>query len=245
MSSFVQPTRALLDPVDATGVAVEARRWLWPLLLLALCVSASGIAFSLRWDAGSAVVRRLQMTGQLERMTENEVTEEIQTTTRKAMVGGVAKGVFVMPLLTLLLAVALWVAAWLLEQKAPFERLLSAAALAMLPIALFHAVFTLCALAQHSLSEARVADLVPSSLAVLHPASVVVGRALRGVDFFNLWSVALLGLGFSAATGMRKGRALLVCAVLYVLYVGVFFVGLPGIMAGMPGGPGGPGGGGA
>ncbi len=245
MSSFVQPTRVLLDPLDATGAAVEARRWLWPLMLLALCVSASGIAFSQRWDAGSAVVRQLQMAGQLERMTENELSEQIQTASRKAVVAGVAKGVFVMPLLTLLLAAVLWVCTWLLDQDAPFERLMSAAAVAMLPIALFHLIFAVCALAQHSLSEARVADLVPSSLAVLTPASEVLARAARGVDFFNLWSVGLLGLGYSAATGMRKGRAVALCAVLYVLYVGVFFVGLPGLAAGMPGGPGGAGGGGA
>jgi hypothetical protein len=240
MSSIVQPTRVLLDPLDATGAAVEARRWFWPLLLLALCVSASGTAFSLRWDAGPAVVQQLQMTGKLERMTESEVTEEIQTASRKALVAGIAKGVFVMPLLTLVLAAALWVCAWLFDRTAPFSGLMSAAALAMLPIALYHLSFAICALAQHSLSEARVQDLVPSSLAALDGLSPKMAKVLRGVDFFNLWSVGLLGLGFSSATGMSKGRAVLLCLVLYVLFVGVFSIGLPEMMAGGPGGPGGP-----
>jgi hypothetical protein len=57
------------------------------------------------------------------------------------------------------------------------------------------------------------------------------------VDFFNLWSVGLLGLGFSSATGMRRSRALLLAAVLYAMYVGVFMVGLPAMAAG-GGGPG-------
>ena len=35
------------------------------------------------------------------------------------------------------------------------------------------------------------------------------------MDFFNLGAWALLGLGFSSATGMRQGRALLLAAVLY------------------------------
>jgi len=60
MSSLVQPTRVLLDPLEATGTAIEARRWFWPLLILVVCVSASGTAFSLRWDAGPAVVQQLQ-----------------------------------------------------------------------------------------------------------------------------------------------------------------------------------------
>ncbi len=246
MSSLVQPARVLLDPLDATGAAIEARRWLWPLLFLVACVSASGTAFSLRWDAGPSVVQELQMTGKLERMTETEIAEEIQTASRKALVGGIAKGVFVMPLLALLLAAALWVAGWLFETPAPFAQLMTAAALALLPIALYHLIFAVCALVQHSLSLARVPELVPSSLAALQGLSPKLKRVLAAVDFFNLWSVGLLGLGFSSATGMRRGRALLLCFVLYVMYVGVFSIGLPELMAGGAGGPGGrrgPGGG--
>jgi hypothetical protein len=123
---------------------------------------------------------------------------------------------------------------------------MSAAALAMLPIALYHLIFALCALAQHSLSETRVMDLVPSSLAALDGLSPKMAKVLRGVDFFNLWSVVLLGLGFSSATGMSRGRSVLLFVVLYILFVGVFFIGVPAMMAGGPGGPrgaGGPGGG--
>jgi hypothetical protein len=242
MSSIVQPTRVLLDPFDATSPIIEARRWFWPLLLLAVCVSASGTAFSLRWDAGPAVLTQLQTTGKLERMTESEISEEIQTATRKALVAGIAKGVFVMPLLTLVLAAALWVFAWLFDRTAPFGQLMTAASLSMLPIALYHVAFTLCALAQHSLPETRVQDLVPSSLAAMGGLSHRMEQLLRGVDFFNLWSVGLLGLGFSSATGMRKDRALLLCLALYVLFIGVFYIGLPVMMAGGPGGPGGHGG---
>jgi Yip1-like protein len=242
MSSIVQPTRVLLDPLDATSPAIEARRWFWPLLILVVCVSASGTAFSLRWDAGPAVIQELQMTGKLDRMTESEISEEIQTASRKALVSGIAKGVFVMPFMTLVLAAALWVFAWLFDKSAPFGQFMTAAALAMLPIALYHLSFTLCVLAQHSLSEARVQDLVPSSLAALDGLSPKMSKVLRGVDFFNLWSVGLLGLGFSSATGMSKGRAVLLCLVLYVLFIGVFNIGLPALMAGGPGGPGGRGG---
>jgi hypothetical protein len=237
MSSLVQPARVLLDPLDATGAAVEARRWVWPLLILVLCVSASGTAFSLRWDAGPAVIQELQLSGKLGSMTETEISEEIQTATRKALVGGIAKGVFVMPLLALVLAAALWVLGWLFETRAPFARLMSAAVLALLPIALYHLIFTVCALAQHSLSAARVEDLVPSSLAVLSGLTPKVQKLLRGVDFFNLWSVGLLALGFSSATGMRRSRALLLFGVAYVLFVGVS-VGLPELMAGGSGGGG-------
>lgn len=178
------------------------------------------------------------MSGKLGSMTETEISEEIQTASRKALVGGIAKGIFVMPLLALVLAAALWVLGWLFETPAPFGRLMSAAALALLPIALYHLIFAVCALAQHSLATERVEDLVPSSLAVLEGLTPKVQKLLRGVDFFNLWSVGLLALGFSSATGMRRSRALLLFVVAYLLFVGVS-IGLPELMAGGPGGPGG------
>jgi hypothetical protein len=238
MSSLVQPARVLLDPFDALGAAVEARRWVVPLLLLVLSVCASGTAFALRWNASSAVVQGLQMSGQLEQMSESEIADDIQTSTRKALVGGLAKGVFVMPLLAVLLAAVLWFCAWLFETPAPFGRLLSVVALALLPIALYHFIFALCALAQHELSLERVPELVPSSLAVLEGLSPKLKRVLGAVDFFNLWAMALLGLGFAAATGMRRGRALLLSGVLYLMYSGVFLVAVPLLM--MRGGGGGP-----
>ncbi|HEY0096863.1 MAG TPA: YIP1 family protein, partial [Archangium sp.] len=103
--------------------------------------------------------------------------------------------------------------------------------------ALYHLIFTVCALAQHSMSAERVQDLVPSSLAVLSGLTPKVQKLLKGVDFFNLWSVGLLALGFSSATGMRRSRALLLFGVAYVLFVGVS-AGLPELMAGGPGGGG-------
>jgi hypothetical protein len=239
MSSLVQPARVLVDPLDATGAAVEARRWFWPLLILIVCVSASGTAFSLRWDAGPAVVQELQKTGRLSQLTETEISDEIQTASRKALVGGIAKGVFVMPLLTVLLAAVLWLSAWLFDTSAPFGRFMSVAALAMLPIALYHLVFTVCALAQHAMTQERAQELVPASLAALRGLTPKMKKVLGAVDFFNLWSVGLMGLGFSAATGMRRSRALLLCLTLYLLFVGVFSIGLPVLMAGAPGGRGG------
>jgi hypothetical protein len=222
------------------GAAIEARRWVWPLLFLCLSVSLSGTAFALRWDAAPATIQRLQMSGEIGRYSESELADEIQTASRKTLVGGIAKGVFVMPLMVLALAAVLWFTAWLFGTPAAFGKMMAVASIAMLPIALYHLIFAVCASAQFSMTEARVETLVPSSLAVLDGLSPKVQKVLKGVDFFNLWSVGLLGLGFSAATGMRRGRALLLAAVLYTMYVGVFMVGVPG-MADGPGGRGGPG----
>lgn len=241
MTSLAQPARVLVDPIDGMGVAIEARRWVWPLVLLCLCVCLSGSAFALRWQAAPAVVQKLQSSGALSRYSESELADEIQTASRKALVGGIAKGVFVMPLTVLLLAAVLWFTGWLFGARAAFGKMMSVAAIAMLPIALYHLIFAVCALAQHTMTEAQVATLVPSNLAVLRGLSPKLHPVLAALDFFHLWSVALMGLGFASATGMRRGRALLLVGVLYAMYVGVFHVGLPAITDGRPGGRGGPG----
>jgi len=62
--------------------------------------------------------------------------------------------------------------------------------------------------------------------------SPVAARAASSLDFFALWSAALLGLGFSAASGLSRPRGLLVGLALYALYAGVFLVGLPGMGGG-------------
>ena len=206
---------------------MEGRRWLWPLLILALCVTASGVAYALRWDAAASVVGALPKEAGAPSVSESDIADQIQTAWRLALVGGIAKGLILMPLAVLLLACVLWVAAWLFSRPASFGQLMAAAAVAMLPIALYHLIFVVCAGAQHSLTDLRAERLVPSSLALLDGLSPKLQRVLRGVDFFNLWSVGLLGVGFSTATGMRLGRSLLLALVLYMMFAGIVFIRIP------------------
>jgi hypothetical protein len=80
-----------------------------------------------------------------------------------------------------------------------------------------------------------MATLLPSNLAAVWPSLSLSPGAMRVasmVDFFGLWSAALLGLGFSAATGLSRRRGLVVGLVLYALYAGVFVIGIPGIRGG-------------
>jgi hypothetical protein len=233
MTTLSIPARPLLDPVDGVSAAVESRRWLWPLLLVMACVSLSAIAVYFRWDATARVVAELTASGQMTRNTEQEVLDQIATTQRVALVSGVAKGIFLMPLFVLALAVALKFTGWLFGRKAEFSRCFTAAAVALLPVALFHVIYALTAFSQISLSDSQLQALVPSSLKAVFPqAEPRLARVYGALDFFNLWSAGLLGLGFSAASGMSRGRGLVVGLVLYVLFAGVFLIGLPGMGGG-------------
>ncbi len=221
---------ALVDPVDGVSRAVEGQRWVLPLVFLSLSTSLSGAAFALRWDGSPAVVRELASTGELGRISERELAEKVQVKERVRLVTGVAKGVFLMPLGVLLVAVVLKFCGWLFGTKAPFAKCFTAASVAMLPIAVFHLVFAAAAIRQVGVTDKQMLTLVPSSLAAVMPeVPPKMSRLLSAVDFFNLWAAALLGLGFSAASGMRAHRALILGLILYLAYAGVFLVGLPAL----------------
>ncbi len=225
--------KALFDPAEGVSTLVDQRRWGWPLMLLVVAVSLSGAAVAVRWDATSKVTAELEAKGELARSSEREVLEQVQTSERIALVGGVAKGLFVMPLLVLALGVVLKLSSWLLGASASFARCFTAAAVGTLPIALYHLLLALVAIRQLGVTQGQLATLLPSSLLALSPqAGPKLARLLSAVDFFNLWSAAMVGVGFAAASGLRKSRGLGFGLALYAMYVGVFMLGVPGLGAG-------------
>lgn len=239
MQALTMPLKAVVDPVGTIPRAIDQRRWLAPMLILALFTALSGVAVAMKVDASRLVLPKMEMTGELAKATEREVEEEIQQAQRVAIVSSVAKGVFVTPLWVLLLAVALKVTAWLLGRKATFIACFTAAALSLLPVALFHGIELVSALRQDTLSPKMAELLVPSSLAAFKAGGPPkLERVFRAIDIINLWSALLLGLGFSAATKWSPWKGALLGLFLYVLFAGAFLIGVPGMMANGPGGPG-------
>jgi|GEM_PF-293345 len=242
-------SRTLTDPGEGVAAAVQGRRILWPLLALMASTAFAGAAFALRWDPAPGILKKLEMSGQLKGMPEAELLEQITTAGRLKLVTSIASGVFVTPLVVLGIAVALALVAWLLGKKAPFPALFSASAVGMLPVAVGRALWGLVALSQLGVTEERAGHLLPSSLgAWVHAGGPTMRRLLDSFDLFQLLAALLIGVGFAAATGIRRRTGLWVGFFLFLAFVGVFGVGLPGLMAGGPGpgpgGPAGPGGGG-
>jgi len=247
MTALTLP-RSLTDPGTGVATAVQERRILWPLLALMAATSFASAAFALRWDPAPGILEKLEMSGQLKGMPEAELTEQIITAGRLKLVTGIASGVFVTPLVVLGIAIVLALVAWLLGKKAPFPALFSASAVGMLPIALQRALWGVVALCQLGITEERARHLLPSSLgAWVHAGTPKLARLFDSLDLFALAAALLIGLGFAAATGMRRRAGLWVGLLFFVAQVGVFGVGIPGLTAGgghgHGPGPGGPGGG--
>lgn len=238
MEALTLPLRALLDPVGAIPRAVETRRWLIPLLLVAVLTAAAGAVIALRLDASRVVIPKMQMSGELMKASEREVNEAIEQAQRVALVGGIAKGLLLTPLLVLLLSVMLKVAAWLIGRKALFADLFTVAALTMLPVAVFHGIEVVAALKLEVITPRVAETLVPSSVAALVGPSASLGtgmaspalkRVYTAIDLINIWASLLMGLGFAAASKWSPWKGALFGFFLYVLFAAAFFVGLPGL----------------
>ncbi len=233
LTSLALSAGAYLDPFSAIPKAVEKRAWVAPLLWLMLTTAASGAAFATRLDASSEVLPKMAEAGDLAKASEREVNEEVEQAERITLVAGVAKGIVGMPLAVLFIAIALKFISWLMGKKAFFGACFTTAALAMLPVALFYLLSAVIALRQDVVVPAQAGKLMPTSLLALVEASGPgVTRMLGAVDFFNLWSAGLLGLGFAAATKIGSGKGLVLGLFFYVLFAAAVLVGLPGLTGG-------------
>jgi hypothetical protein len=226
-------TKVLTNPSEGVPAAIEARRALWPVVLLSLSTAFAGAAFAVRWNAGPTIIKGLEASGQLKGMPEADLLDQIQQAERLRLVTSIAGGLILPALMVLGIAVVLALLAWLLGKKGSFNAFFTAAAVGLLPLALAKFLYGLVALVQTSLSEDRAATLLPSTLAfVIHAQSPKLMRVLSSVDFFQLWAALLVGIGFAAVVGMRRRQGLLIGALLFIAQVGVFGIGLPALSGG-------------
>jgi hypothetical protein len=252
---LVESVSVLVDPVGRMPRAVEATRWVLPLVLTMVMTALASAAVGLRVDASRVVIPKLAEAGELAKASEREVNEQVEQAQRVAIVAGVSKGVFVVPVIALLGAVGVWFCSWLLAGKATFVRSFTVVCLALWPSCCAQAVTLASALRQTSLSPRMARELVPSSLAALvsPPADdassapskpqrpqrawkVNGPRELLGlVDFFHVWASILVGLGLAAAAGLSRRTAVPAGMIAYFVVLAATAVGLPNLLS--SGGP--------
>lgn len=231
------------DPLEAVPSLVTRGRFATALLLTMALSAAGAAAVAVRVDAARTVLPGLELA----KASEREISEQVAQAQRVAIVGGVAGGLFGVPVIALLAASALSLFSWLLGGRGRFVERFAAVTVAMVPFAMAKGVLLVSALRQDAIAPSAVAGLVPSSLlAVLNETSLKAAgpsflkaeswlALVSLVDFFHLWSAGLLGLGFAAATRLPARVAVPVGAALYFLTMAALKIGLPGLAP--PGAP--------
>jgi hypothetical protein len=235
---------APFDPLRSLPDAIAARAWVFPLLVTMGLTALGSAVLASRIDPSAAVYAKLEAAGELTKVTDREISEQIEQARRIGIVGGAAKGLVVVPLLALLSALATWLFLKLLALRIRFVEAMTVVCLAALPMGFAQGVTLASALRQNSLSPSMAKTLVPSALTVSPPegppspsffkrtAPVMVAGL---VDFFHVWSALLFGFGLSSATGRTRWLLVPSGAALYFLVMAAVLVGLPGVLEGSSG----------
>lgn len=197
----------LFDPAGAFA-AVKARPlWGWAVVVMLTFAVMPPLAFLSRADTTAVVKKELTRSGRLEKMPEDVRAQAIEMG-GKAMVvalpvGAIAKRSIWMTLLSLLLLA-------LLKGARPDLKLspvAGAVGLAMAPLALKDVLEAATFLARDvsAISDATNPLLSnPAAWLGLDAGHTVAGALLRGLDFFELWSITLVGFGVNAVVGARS-----------------------------------------
>jgi hypothetical protein len=177
------------------------------------CALFSAFAQSVRVDARSVTLEKLEKAAQLATMSDKAIEDETRNAERLYQVMRVAGGALEAPILLLLGALAVVVLVWFLRGRAKGRAVFPVAAAVLLPGAIANLLDGITALRLESL-PAGPAALAPRSVgAVLaalgHPLTGAALKLAGAFDFFSLWAALLMAFGVAAAGDVPTKRALI------------------------------------
>ncbi|MFL5337784.1 MAG: hypothetical protein ACJ8H8_32610 [Geminicoccaceae bacterium] len=177
------------------------------------CSLFAAFGQSMRVDARSATLQKLDTAGQLTSMSDRAIEDETRNAERLFQVMRVAWGALETPVFLLLGALAVIVLVWFLRGKVKGRGVFPVAAAVLLPGAIANLLDGITALRQQSL-PAGPAVLTPRDVSAILAAlgHTLSGGALKlgnAVDFFSLWAAVLMAFGVAAVGDVPAKRALI------------------------------------
>jgi hypothetical protein len=181
-----------------------------------------GAALAARVDAASSTLRKLEMSGQLQSMSDRQIADEARNAERIFQVGSIAKGVLGVPFSLGLACLALLFLAWFLRGRVKGSAVVPVAATTMLPGAIANLLDAATAF-RHAAMPPEGVPLAPRTLSAL---LALAGRPLmepwvklgEALDFFSLWAALLMGFGLAAAAQLPRRNAIIGTLIAWVCY---------------------------
>lgn len=206
------PPALLFAPDRSMDRQARVGRALRIFLFAWVCSLLLGAALAYRVDARSSTLRKLEMSGQLQTMSDRQVADETHNAERVARVVSVAKGVVDTPLQLGSACVALLAVTWFLRGRIKGSAVVPVAAATLLPGAIANLLDAVTAFRHEALPPEGV-PLVPRSLSAILP---LVGRPLMdpwlklgsALDFFSLWAAVMMAYGVVAVGQVPRRTAL-------------------------------------
>lgn len=216
------PLALLFAPDRAMERHAKVGRARWFFLFAWLCSILLAGAVAYRVDARSSTLRKLEMSGQLQSMSDRQIADETRSAERVSMVATIAKGVVGVPVELGLTCASIVALCWFFRGRVRGRAVLPVAATTLTPVAIANLVDAVTAF-RHTALPPEGVPLAPRSLSAI---SLILDRPLmdpwlklgNALDVFSLWSAVMLGYGVAAVGQIPRRTAILGTLIAWVCY---------------------------
>jgi hypothetical protein len=213
LGALVAPGRTFLS-------IAERPTWVAPLLLLMLLGTAVGFLTTQRMDFEQVVRERAAQ--QHQELSQEDLDRGVQIAKKIGPIGSLVAGIAIFPAGFLLLALIFWTFFRLLGSDLTYPASLSATLYSLVPNAVSMALTVPLILGRQTITtQDAQRGILLSNLAAFAPegSGAAVRSLLGSVDFFSLWVLILLSLGYRIVAKVSGTAATGTVVVLWLLWV--------------------------
>jgi len=207
-----------VSPVRTFGAIARKPSWLVPLLLWTSLSFLVGQLVVTRMDLRRTIRDNAEQRGQT--MTEEQIERAVEQSRKVSWIFE-AIPVVIPALLSVIVAGALWMACQAFGWELKFRQSYGVTIHAFLPGIVLSVALLVMLWNRDSIDPRTVGDLLPTNPGVLVSAKTAkaLHSLLSSLDLMSFWTMGLLVLGLSAATGAPRGRMAGLILGLWGLYV--------------------------
>ncbi|MFN2385743.1 MAG: YIP1 family protein [Thermoanaerobaculia bacterium] len=218
-SALARIPGVFFSPVRTLDSIAQRPTWVAPLVLWTICSVILTVLIMPRIDYAGMLRERMEEGGQ--QISEERLESMVETQSRIGRGIGFVWGTVAPTAISLLLAAIFLGAFKAFGWDLRFRQALGVTAHSFLP-AVLGSLLAIPVISQREKIDPRgMSDLVRSNLGFLvaRDASPALHSLLSSIDIFSLWVLALLVIGFAAASRVSRGRAAGIIVPFWVLFV--------------------------
>ncbi|RLE19200.1 MAG: hypothetical protein DRJ08_03840 [Acidobacteria bacterium] len=215
--------KVLFSPGEVFEGAKKAPKALLPLIFLTLIVTGTTSYYAFQMNAPVIMEKQLEMSGKANQLSDEMKDKIIETQSKFVKYTTPIGALLGTPIMLLLVALYLFIAAKLMGSDAGYGQNLAVAVYGSAP-AIIAMVVAFAIMLTGDTSTTMFQDLIPSNIGYFFPMEEV-GKKLyilfKSLDFFSIWKFILMIIGFSTITGVKTWKSAAVILVPWALFISV------------------------